>query len=106
MLFRNFPYYRSPRFFDRSTLYTSAAVQINRENTPTTQKCAKENYFRFRSAILENDRGPRPGHRTVNFFEIDQELTKIWRDEMSSELEQSFSTTLEWRERPANLSAL
>jgi hypothetical protein len=70
--FRNFPYYRSSRSFDRSMIYTSVAVQINRENTPPTQNCAKENYFRFGSAILEMDGGPPAGLRTVDLFEIGQ----------------------------------
>ena len=68
--FRNFPYYRSPRFFDRFTFYTSVAVQINRENTPPTQNCAKQNYFRFGSAILEIDGGPPAGLGTVDLIEI------------------------------------
>ena len=70
--FRNFPYYRSPRFFDRSTLYTPAAAQISREIAPPTQYCTNEYYFRFRPAILAIDRGPPAGHGTVNRFEIDR----------------------------------
>ena len=69
-----------------SMLYTSAAVQIIRENTPLTQNCAKENHFRFRSAILEIGRGPLAGHGTVNRFEIEQQTTQIWRDDTSDEV--------------------
>ena len=46
----------------------------------------RKNYFRFRSPILEIDRGPPAGHGTANRFEIDQQTTKIWRDEMSGEV--------------------
>ena len=77
IVFRNFPYYRSPIFFDRSTFYTSVAVQINRENTSPTRNCAKENYFRFGSAILEMDGGPPADLGTVDLFEIGQQTTKI-----------------------------
>ena len=62
--FRHFPYYRSPRFLDRSTLYTSAAVQINREKTPPAQHCANEHYFRFGIRHLEN--GQRATGRSRN----------------------------------------
>ena len=62
--FRNFPYYPSPRFLDRSTLYTSAAVQIDRENTPPTHNCANENYFRFVIHHLGN--GQRATRRSRN----------------------------------------
>ena len=57
--------------------YTSVAVQINQENTPPTQNRAEENYFRFGSAILEMDGGPPAGLRTVDLFEIGQEITEI-----------------------------
>ena len=35
---------------------------------------------------MEIDRWPPAGHGTVNRFEIDQQPTKIWRDEMSGEV--------------------
>ena len=35
---------------------------------------------------MEIDIGPPAGHGTVNRFEIDQQTTKIWRDEMRGEV--------------------
>ena len=92
--FRHFPYYRSPRSFDSSMFYTSVVVQINRENTSPTRKCAKQNYFRFGSAILEMDGGPPAGLGTVDLIEIGQQTTKIWPSVGWVGLDQSISTTL------------
>ena len=68
------------------------AVHFRRENPPPTQNCARENYFRFGSAILEIDAGLPTVPGIVDRVEIDQQTAKIWPKDGRVRLDQSIST--------------